>query len=44
MLYCDCPLGAALPDIPAFSCPDNFGQVQKLAFQRLEKRQELQIL
>jgi hypothetical protein len=37
MLYCDCPLGAALPDIPAFSCPGNFGQVQKLAFQRLEK-------
>ena len=37
MLYCDCPLGAELPDIPAFSCPDNFGQVQKLAFQRLEK-------
>nr|AAD42922.1 tail major protein 2 [Bacteroides phage B40-8] len=37
MLYCDCPLDTALPDIPAFSCPDNFGQVQKLAFQRLEK-------
>lgn len=35
MLYCDCPLGAALPDIPAVTCPENFGQIQKVVFQRL---------
>lgn len=35
MLYCDCPLGTDLPDIPAVTCPENFGQIQKVVFQRL---------
>lgn len=35
MLYCDCTLGTALPDIPAVTCPENFGQIQKVVFQRL---------
>lgn len=36
-LICDCPLGAALPDVPVHDCPDSFGQIQKVIFQRLEK-------
>ena len=35
-LVCDCPLGESLPDIPLFDCPDSFGQIQKVLFQRLE--------
>lgn len=35
MLYCNCPLGEALPDIPTVTCPENFGQIQKVVFQRL---------
>lgn len=34
-LTCNCPLGAALADIPISTCPEGFGQVQKVAFQRL---------
>lgn len=35
-LVCDCPLAASLPDIPVSDCPESFGQIQKVAFQRLE--------
>lgn len=35
-LVCDCPLGASLPDVPLYDCPDSFGQIQKVVFQRLE--------
>ena len=34
-LVCQCPANAALTTIPAVTCPDNFGQIQKVAFQRL---------
>lgn len=30
-----CPAGTALPDIPVSNCPESFGQIQKVAFQRL---------
>ena len=36
-MICKCPAGAALPDVPAIKCPESFGQVQKVAFQRLTK-------
>ena len=32
---CPCPANAALPDIPCVECPERFGQIQKVAFQRL---------
>lgn len=35
-LVCNCPLGESLPDVPVFDCPDSFGQVQKVIFQRME--------
>lgn len=35
-LVCNCPLGASLPDVPLSDCPDSFGQIQKVIFQRLE--------
>ena len=35
-LICDCPLAASLPDVPLSDCPDSFGQIQKVIFQRLE--------
>lgn len=35
-LICDCPLAESLPDVPVFDCPEDFGQIQKVAFQRLE--------
>ena len=35
MLTCPCPAEAALPDIPCVPCPERFGQIQKVAFQRL---------
>lgn len=35
-LICDCPLAASLPDVPLSDCPDSFGQIQKVVFQRLE--------
>lgn len=34
-LVCQCPAAAALPTIPAVQCPENFGQIQKVAFMRL---------
>ena len=36
-MICKCPAGAALPDIPVSNCPESFGQIQKVAFQRLYK-------
>ena len=37
MSICKCPAAAALPNIPNVSCPESFGQIQKVAFQRLHK-------
>ena len=34
---CSCPAGAALPQIPNASCPQNWGQTQKIIFQRIFK-------
>ena len=36
-LICQCPQAAAIADVPNASCPVNFGQIQKIAFQRLTK-------
>ena len=36
-LTCQCPAAAAITTIPAVTCPENFGQIQKVAFQRLLK-------
>lgn len=36
-IVCSCPAAAALTTVPAFTCGENFGQIQKLAFQRLYK-------
>lgn len=36
-MICKCPAGKALPDVPAIKCSESFGQVQKVAFQRLMK-------
>lgn len=36
-LICQCPAAAAITTIPNVSCPENFGQIQKVAFQRLVK-------
>lgn len=36
-LICQCPASAAITTIPKVSCPENFGQIQKVAFQRLTK-------
>lgn len=35
-LICDCPLAESLPDVPLSDCPDSFGQLQKVIFQRME--------
>ena len=35
MLTCQCPPPTALPDIPCVMCSERFGQIQKVAFQRL---------
>lgn len=37
MQLCSCPAATALTTIPAAGCPENFGQIQKIAFQRLKK-------
>lgn len=37
MQVCSCPAAAALTTIPAVTCAENFGQIQKVAFQRLRK-------
>lgn len=39
MAICKCP-AAALPNIPNFTCVESFGQIQKVAFQRLYKSAE----
>lgn len=36
-MICKCPADTALPDIPVSNCPESFGQIQKVAFQRLYK-------
>lgn len=36
MAICKCP-ATALPNIPNFTCAESFGQIQKVAFQRLYK-------
>ena len=36
-LICQCPAADAITTIPAVTCPENFGQIQKVAFQRLRK-------
>ena len=37
MITCQCPANSALTTIPAVTCPESFGQIQKVAFQRLVK-------
>lgn len=34
-MICTCPAATALKTITAVSCPENFGQLQKIAFQRM---------
>lgn len=34
-MICNCPPAQALPDIPGVVCSETFGQIQKVAFQRL---------
>lgn len=34
-LVCQCPAATALTTIPAMGCGENFGQIQKVAFQRI---------
>ena len=36
-MICKCPAAAALSDVPAIVCAESFGQIQKVAFQRLTK-------
>lgn len=36
-LICQCPAAAALTTIPNVACAENFGQIQKVAFQRLRQ-------
>ena len=36
-ITCQCPLADALPKIPNAACPVSFGQIQKVAFQKLRK-------
>lgn len=36
-MICTCPAGAALPDVPAITCPESLGQIQKVAFVRMYK-------
>lgn len=36
-LTCQCPAASAITTIPAVTCGENFGQIQKVAFQRLTK-------
>ena len=37
MNLCSCPAGTTLTTIPAAGCPVTFGQIQKVAFERLAK-------
>lgn len=34
-VVCSCPAATALTSIPGLTCGENFGQIQKLAFQRI---------
>lgn len=36
-LICQCPAASALTTIPNVACAENFGQIQKVAFQRLRQ-------
>lgn len=36
-LICQCPANAAISTIPNVACAENFGQIQKVAFQRLRQ-------
>lgn len=36
-MICKCPAAESLPDVPAITCSETFGQIQKVAFQRLMK-------
>lgn len=36
-LICQCPAATAITDVPNVTCPENFGQIQKVALQRLTK-------
>lgn len=36
-LICQCPAASYIPTIPNVQCPENFGQIQKVAFQRLRQ-------
>ena len=36
-ITCKCPAAASLETIPAVVCTESFGQIQKVAFQRLTK-------
>lgn len=35
MVICPCPSAASLPDVPSMECAQDFGQIQKIAFQRI---------
>ena len=37
MSMCSCPAGIALPAVPNASCPQDWGQTQKIIFQRIFK-------
>ncbi len=36
-MICKCPAAAALPNVTPAKCPESFGQIQKVAFQRIYK-------
>lgn len=38
MSICSCPIATALPSIPSVSCAQDFGQIQKIAFQRIHSK------
>jgi len=33
--FCECPVGASINNVPLSDCPEDFGQIQKLIFQRV---------
>lgn len=33
--FCTCPVGASINNVPLDDCPEDFGQIQKLIFQRV---------
>ncbi len=35
MVTCSCPAATSITSIPAVTCAENFGQIQKIAFQRV---------